>query len=423
MTRRQPFRWTPERDAAMLRMIAAGQTNARIAEALGLAPRAVENRLTRIRAAGGNIVPRQPGARGIWTPERDARLCDLSAQGLTHAQIAAALDFPATVASVEDRLARMRSEKAGWRPDQDRILIDAYNARRPLRDVAAELSVTIRAVQGRLARLRADGRVVPRLGPTKAQGWTEAEMDRLRALRLSGQSVPKIAEALGRSLAATRCRMSVMGLGTGELRDRRRPWDQSAVDDLLARRKAGQECDQIARDIGRTEAAVAAQLVKMGQFSGRLASPALRAPDADKKGPAPEKLARSMAGYQPPAAGPAGVPTAAPLASARPAPVPDAAPAFVVTWVQSGMTAAQKAALIRDHLAQFDLCPRDLELCEAVFGGAAGGLSGAEVSRFRALTAPFRGLHTVGLPIETAGFVLPALRALLAGQGGKAVAA
>ena len=84
-----------------------------------------------------------------------------------------------------------------------------------------------------------------------------------------------------------------------------------------------------------------------------------------------------------------------------------------VVWIERWMSAAQKSAVIAGHLEAMRAGAADLEICVAVFSGRAAGLPREDLARFRWLCQPFRGLHGAGLPIETAGFVLPAIRARL----------
>lgn len=81
----RPPIWTPEQDATLRSLAAQDLTVKQIAARMGLTPMQIAGYVSRhhIQTGGG---PKQ-----VWTPERDARMRELAAQGMTTTQIAADL--------------------------------------------------------------------------------------------------------------------------------------------------------------------------------------------------------------------------------------------------------------------------------------------------------------------------------------------
>lgn len=77
--------WTPEKVSTLCDLAAQDLTVKQIAARMGLTPMQVAGYVSRhhIQTGGG---PKQ-----VWTPERDARMRELAAQGMTTTQIAADL--------------------------------------------------------------------------------------------------------------------------------------------------------------------------------------------------------------------------------------------------------------------------------------------------------------------------------------------
>lgn len=152
-------RWTPGEDATLVRLRAEGQTAAQIGLVLGRTRRAVLGRGNALRAEGeiGTALGRQPSppsalsapavefaapepvaestppydetmdsrGRRHWTPEEDARLVSLRADGMQDDEIAAVLGR--TTGSTQQRVMKLRMEageiasrkrRSPWTPER-----------------------------------------------------------------------------------------------------------------------------------------------------------------------------------------------------------------------------------------------------------------------------------------------------------------
>lgn len=344
-----------------------------------------------------------------------------------------------------------------WTPARDAEL-DAMRARGASnRQIAAQMGVTIRAVQNRVDRRRMRGEAVPPATNSAATAgqrgfWTPDRDAELVRRRSDGQSNDEIAMAMGSTLAAVRNRSSRLEVCAAP----RLAWtdqeDATLVEAVAARMLEGATL--------RAAATAAADLVQRAGEATYLhclpLKPAILARLAElleKAAPEP-----APAPPVPVAAPPVDVPEAAPAvprarapveAPAAPAPVRVPAPApppapqrlspthrAVVLAPNEGLlrvdldrlTAAQKDIAAVQHLAGLPCDPpwtaaRDLQICEALWQGHHSGplademgVARAElVARFQAITAPFRDGRGM-VRVEAQTHLLPALRARAAGR-------
>lgn len=100
-----------------------------------------------------------------------------------------------------------------WSPERDARLIALWAEGRTIREIATALATTKRAVQARVDRLRQDD--ASRLPYRDVVEWTTTEVRRVDEMaRLSGMTIREIAVAVGRSKSATANLMQRYGITT-----------------------------------------------------------------------------------------------------------------------------------------------------------------------------------------------------------------
>ena len=405
---RAPAVWTPERDAELIRLKQDGLDMESVAARLGVTRRAVENRACRLRKAGHSVPAVPPQDPKVWTEARDAQLLELLREGLPGVEVAARMGI--TASSVHDRRRRLRAagvdvpalpkgvgiERAiearrVWTPELDARLIEMYRRGKSDADIAAGLGGTFTA-----------GAVSVRVGILRKAGRIEVLSRRaVRAAKDAAASVKAVAKR------AVRAPASAIVEQKSEPVSQPIPEDKVALSDAI---RAG---------------AVAVPDVKAVSAPAPAAVAPAPAPAAKVVVEKPAAMGKSSdAARFVPKAGGGMVPAAArPVQIQRP---PEAAPPVVQQSSTGGILARHLDALPAAKGFDAEL---DLELCEAVFGGT-GGLQmfatdmgfdlRAVQARFEAIVAPFRRDGVKGLPIETAGLLLPALRARVAQARGAA---
>lgn len=346
----------------------------------------------------GEVVPRAYPTAPFWTPELDARIVAMRAEGKTALQIAEAVGT--TEDGVHTRFGRLKSRG-----------VDLPRAAGVPNSPRADFTI------------RRDGAVFKK--------WTDAEDE----IAIAGYADPltsldDLAASLGRTRTALNKRLTALRLA-GRLSVRlaaSAPRDDLSVDavgdvlpvPVVPEQKSEPVSDAVvSAEVPEIEVEPAPDLVQAPAGEPAVgAAPAVQVKKSAAVGKS-EDAARfvSQRGGN--------------LTPALQRPVRcDAAPPKLFP----GMTQGQKEAVIAAHLAQllpdgvFD--PElDLELCEAAFGGkqrlavfvADLGIDHRQaVARFDAIVAPLRDPRVKGLPIEAAGLILPALRARVARARGAA---
>lgn len=169
--------WSDSQDAALLKMAAEGLDLVAMADRLGVSVSAARHRLQRLRRETPS------GARGRrWTPDEDDRLLSLVADGQSNRQVAEALGR--TVTAVHSRLKKLRdhsgpradapSAPAARGPSHDPS--PPPSARRPMDDVRAERLARSQARGDDLRRIDRLRRVAPAHYPEGAPcRWPEGD--------------------------------------------------------------------------------------------------------------------------------------------------------------------------------------------------------------------------------------------------------
>ncbi|XAI95592.1 hypothetical protein [Nostoc phage Nsp-JY21] len=322
-----------------------------------------------------------PAADSFWTAERDAQLIALRRDGQKASVIAVLMGLKA-VQAVHDRIYRLKKNGVAV-PDKVKRTSKPFGP----------------------AHVTADG-------IAKREWQAEEDAALIAAHADFSQDLGDVAKAMGRTRTSLGKRIAYLR-GKGRITAHRPrstfPQAAPAPKDAVA------------------VVAPAASVVE------RKSEPVSAVPDAPK--PAPPAAPVVIENYAPmgkttdaarfvPRAGGGTVPGAArPVQIQRP---PEAAPPVVQQGASAGIVARHLDAL--PGAKGFD-AELDLELCEAVFGGTGGlqlfatGMGfdlRAVQARFEAIVAPFRRPGVKALPIETAGLLLPALRARVAQARGAA---
>ncbi|NEX45202.1 hypothetical protein [Pseudotabrizicola algicola] len=432
--------WTPARDARLLSLRGAGRTAKEIAADLGLkSDKAVKDRIYVLKKRGV-AVPEAVGRKAavpaavkaaaepkpsVWTPERDAELLALRAEGLQAGEIATRLGICSQHA-VQVRISRLRKDgrvevprkepaPSVWTPERDAEMAALLREGLTLAAAAGRMGLTEGALVDRRRRLRALGRDVPPLpkGVTQEKAnearrvWTPELEARLAELYRSGKSDQDIAADLGNGLSvgAVSVRVGIMRkegrLAAISRRAIRAAEASPKADKPAPAKPAAPVVEQKSEPLA---AAPAPQAI--------VAKPAVKAPDQPPPAPAAAKTAGGIT---------LGVPRTVRIE--RPHAV-----------MLDGLTEDQKVTAITAHVAalpaskDFD-AELDLELCEAVFAGKGGlqlfatdmGIDLRTVqARFETIVAPFCRPGVKALPIDTAKLLLPALRARVAQARGAA---
>jgi hypothetical protein len=258
-SRRAPRPWSMLEDEVLRGAVAAQLPATVLADRLRRSVEQVRARRRRLGLAG-------PAARA-YTRADDALLRDGWGAGAPIGEIARRLGrSPGAV--------RLRAASLGlhrppprrrWTAAEDLVVRDGYADGRTCRRIADGLPGRTPAAIAARAR---------KLGlTTYGRAWTAREDDRLR--RLGAQYAPaEIARASGRTPEAVRRRSRRLGLATGAAsRPPRAGARWTAEEDALLQLHAGLDPGVLATRLGRTDAAVAARLRRLGLRDGRHRSP------------------------------------------------------------------------------------------------------------------------------------------------------
>lgn len=261
-------RWTASDDATLIQAINGGQKQDDIAK---LFPErtavAVEHRIRSLRRSGTCSEIKQSRQRQPWTAEEDQILRDARQQGLSWQEISKRIPTK----SIMQAVARFRyithrlvASKTGvpFSPEEDaelkhcrdtlRLSWSAIAARLPGRHFAT-LPVRYRHITPESQRTR-----IPR--PTQ---WPDNQVRELRRLLDAGKSNSEIAEALGRTEAATYCKVYHLKYEPeqrsyhGRLT---RPWSVEEVTRLEELTAQGHSIKDIAQQLDRSITAVHGRL-------------------------------------------------------------------------------------------------------------------------------------------------------------------
>lgn len=104
------------------------------------------------------------------------------------------------------------------------------------------------------------------------KSWTEAEDARLKELHGEGCSYEEIADALGRTFAAMKFRISEQKRKEKEKEMNGRGWTSDEVAFMLERRKQGVDVRHIAAEMGRTVPAINTKLKKLREEGKKIAA-------------------------------------------------------------------------------------------------------------------------------------------------------
>lgn len=305
---------------------------------------------------------------------------------------------------------RVVAVAGSWTAQDDARLLDLRGQRLSRAAIAARMGVSTSAVSRRIDRLRKAGIDVPAAarGPLNPRRFWTPERDRL-LLRLSASpmSTQAIADEIGTTRPGVEGRLTKLRRAGVPLPDRRatagqrpevkaqrRSWTPDRDRAILDASSAGRSMAEIAAAMPWpvTADAVAIRLSKLRRGLAEATRPLSPAEQAARSLAQARRARRQAAAQQ----------------------MSDFCAPPCEEWIEGWMPPAEKARILADHLRAVGAGAADLAICEAAFAGRK--LAEDQAARFRALTAPFRGLGCTGLPVETAGFVLPALRDL-AGEG------
>lgn len=150
-----------------------------------------------------------------------------------------------------------------WSPERDARLIALWAEGRTIREIATALATTKRAVQARVERLRQDD--ASRLPYRDVVEWTTTEVRRVDEMaRSSGMTIRQIAAAVGRSKSATANLMQRYGITTSN----KVRWSRKERTTLCRMRRDGRPITEIADRLGRSLASVKFQAWWLRQREG-----------------------------------------------------------------------------------------------------------------------------------------------------------
>lgn len=147
-----------------------------------------------VNAASPLAPDTRPPEQQCWTPEEDARLAELQAEGRTVPEIAAALGrSKASVKMHAKRLAEAKPRKQlenAWTPAEDARLVEMRGAGAGYDEIAGALGRTARASRHRATQLRKRGGEIarPKPKPAPRRPWSPEEDAILRRGREAGES-------------------------------------------------------------------------------------------------------------------------------------------------------------------------------------------------------------------------------------------
>ena len=210
----------------------------------------------------------KPRAGRVWTADEDAYLLALKNEGLPWSEITTR--FPErTFAALTQRYYLLTADPTvpriatglGWRPHEEEILIEQEAAGKTAREIAEYLpGRTFKAIQAHSRRLKISGQVRPEIAEPH---WTSEEIQTLiDALGETGggRSFEEISQMLGKSVREVTLKAFYLRL---KPLTRMNIWRSDEVSFLRQAVGEGMSSKEIARRLGRSEAAVNAKKQKL----------------------------------------------------------------------------------------------------------------------------------------------------------------
>ncbi|MGH2972018.1 MAG: hypothetical protein ACRDNM_11240 [Gaiellaceae bacterium] len=256
--------WTPADDQLLLELYIAGESREAIAEQLGRTSDALDARRRFLRRPARTIPTRR------WSEAEDAFLRAAAAARIPSSAIVSRLNrTPYAVRRRRREIIDVTGPRARpYTAEEDALIAITIQRGEPLANLADELGRSVDA-------LRLHARQLGLLRVKERRRWTVADDERLRHAYASGYAVAQIKERLlpDRSEGAIVARAHLLGLA-----EHGRRWNDSDDTALVRMVGLGLSSTYIARQIGRTEEAIAKRCRVLG----------LRAPAPDpprRRGP------------------------------------------------------------------------------------------------------------------------------------------
>lgn len=181
--------WTKPQEAELKRLAAGTAPLAKIAASLGRTSAACQSKLGSMHR------------RRRWTDDDHRQAEEMRARGAKAAEIAAQLGR--TVPAVHWQIKGSKPPRRSWTAADDAAIIEGAAARTSMATIAEQLGRTVNAVRVRANRLRRKGASAKWLkGAPGRRPWTTRDVRELVAMRGRGESYPRIAAALGRTVDA-----------------------------------------------------------------------------------------------------------------------------------------------------------------------------------------------------------------------------
>jgi hypothetical protein len=191
------------RDRAIVDRVAAGQSSLKeIGAEFGVSG----ERVRKIAIRAGVRSQLTSARHSPWTPERDAMLRRLRAEGLTVPEIASRVGMSTT--ATQDRILKLKVPWIKrWR-ERNHSIIERVGAGASLAATAREFGLS-HACIGKISKAAG----VRSRSTVRPIGWTVARNATLRALRLEGQTWAVIGQRLGVSGGAAQAQFSRLAQG------------------------------------------------------------------------------------------------------------------------------------------------------------------------------------------------------------------
>ena len=213
---KQVAKWTDESINRLREMVEAGIKVEEIARALGCSRNAVTHKMSRLGLKSKiRYVPTAPTS---WTPEKEQRLREMVAAGASNAEIAQSLGF--SVGSINEKKKRLglrkkRTSYRLWTEETEARLRELVESGVSAAAIGEELGLAPSAVIHKMSRmgLRSKIRCVPKpsAGPCPTV-WVTERVARLRELTEAGYSDSRIARELGVTRQAVLNKRRALGL-------------------------------------------------------------------------------------------------------------------------------------------------------------------------------------------------------------------